>query len=182
MTVRARATQFLPVHIISAVAGQTLEFCVLERRGQVAFLAGHDGMHANQRKARQVMVETDFITPASFAMTCSALLAFLSGMYIIGTMARMTFPDRLLLLQVTTMTCSTAHLTVLARQWKFGLLFMIEIRLVPSPGCVTGITFPAILPAVLVIAPVTGDTLRFQLFIQGALVAGIASHLAVFPG
>ena len=182
MTVRARATQFLPVHIIITVAGQALGFCILECRGQVAFLAGYDGMHADQWKARQVMVETDFITPAGFAMAGLALFALLPGMHIIGAMTGITFPAGILFLQVTTMTGRTAHLTVLARQRKIGLPVMIEIRLVPSPGCVAGITFPAILPAVLVIAPVTGDTLRFQVFVQSALVASIASHLAVFPG
>jgi len=164
------------------MTGQTLGFCVLECRGQVAFLAGHDGMHTDQRKARQVMVETDFITPAGFAMTAFALLAFLPGMHIIGTMTRKTFPDGLFLLKVATMTGRTAHLTVLARQRKTGLPVMIEIRLVPSPGCVAGTTFPAILPAVLIIAPVTGDAFRFQAFVQRASVTGIALHLDVFPG
>ena len=139
-------------------------------------------MHADQRKARQVMVETDFVTPAGFTMTAFTLFTFLSGMHIIGTMTGNTFCAEVLLPRLATMTGSTAHISVLAQQRKTGLLVMFENRFVPPPGNVAGITLPAILPAVFVIAAVAGDTLRFQVLFQFTLVTGIALHLAVFPG
>lgn len=139
-------------------------------------------MHADQRKARQVMVETDFVTPTGFTMTAFTLFTFLSGMHIIGTMTGITFCAEVLLLRFATMTGCTAYIAVLAQQRKIGFLVMPENRLAPFPGRVAGITLPAILPAVFIIAAVAGDTLRFQLFFQFALVAGIAYHLAVFSG
>ena len=139
-------------------------------------------MHADQRKARQVMVKTDFVTPAGFAMAAFTLFTFLPGMHIIGTMTGNTFCAEVLLPGFATMTGSTAHISVLAQQRKTGLFVMFENRLVPPPGNVAGITLPPILPAVFVIAAVTGDTLRFKVFFQPVLVAGIALHLAMFPG
>jgi len=139
-------------------------------------------MHADQRKARQVMVETDFLTPAGFAVTAFTLFTFLSGMHIIGTMTGNTFCAEILLPRFTTMTGSTAHITVLAQQREAGFPIMFENRLVPPTGNMAGIALPAILPAMFVIAAVAGDTLRFQLLFQPTLVAGIALHLAVFPG
>jgi len=45
------------------VATSARRACVLERGGAMALLAGHDRMAADQRKARQIVIEADRLVP-----------------------------------------------------------------------------------------------------------------------
>ncbi len=60
---------------------------ILERRGAVAFLTGHETMVTDQRETRQIVIEGDLLPPASLVVTLLAVRAELAAMRIILLMA-----------------------------------------------------------------------------------------------
>ena len=70
------------------MAARARAWCILERLTAVAIFAGYHCMQADERKSRQVMVEGDFLSPASLLVTLLAVAPQLATMRIILAVAR----------------------------------------------------------------------------------------------
>ena len=104
---------------------------VLERRRAMTFLARHDGMAADQRKARNVMIEADLLPPAGLAMTAFAAGSELAFMRIILLVAGHAGRRELVAIEIARMAPVTLDLYVPAAQRKLGGLVVIEAHRLP---------------------------------------------------
>lgn len=77
--------------VIRFMAGDAGRIGVLEPLREMAVLASGHGMDSDQRKAGQIMVEPDKISPGSRFMAALACLAFLALVHIIGFVTAITF-------------------------------------------------------------------------------------------
>src|ERR1700688_4865942 len=75
------------VHVVLLVAIDATGLGVAEGLGTVALGAAHDVMQAQQREARQVMVETDLAVPVLLAVAGVAARLEFQAMRIGGAMA-----------------------------------------------------------------------------------------------
>lgn len=107
-------SQFLLVHILLGMTGITGLFRVLVGGGQVTLFAGGDRMQANQREARQVVIETHFLAPAILIVAVLALLALLAAMSIIVFVAAVAIHRQLFLVRVALVATAAGGLLMLA--------------------------------------------------------------------
>lgn len=75
----------VPVALL--VAFGALERGSLIAGGEMAFLAGHDGMLANQRESRQIVFEKHFLVPAAGIVAVVAPVAEASLVHVVALVA-----------------------------------------------------------------------------------------------
>ena len=82
----AIAAQAAFVYVAAAMAGDTVAWRTLERAARMTLTAPDDGVHAQQRETRQIVIKADF-TPACFAVTALAPGGKAAGVYVVAAMA-----------------------------------------------------------------------------------------------
>ncbi len=76
-----------PMQIIISVARSTVAIGIMKRCSFVALLTRDVGVRADQREARDVMIEPEFRNPTRRNMTGLATLADLTEVHVIASMA-----------------------------------------------------------------------------------------------
>ena len=87
---RAIGSQRALMKIIRFVTRDTGRFSVLVRRRQMTFPARSDGMHADKRKIRQVVVKFDLLPPSALVVTRITFVPLLSAVHIICPVTAVT--------------------------------------------------------------------------------------------
>jgi len=113
------------------VAARTGARRVLERSGAMALLAGRYRVTANQRKSRDVVIESHTPPPARFLVALFAAAAELSFMGIVFLVTRHAIRSELVPIEVAGMTGVALDLRMLAAQWELGHPVMIEAHRLP---------------------------------------------------
>lgn len=107
----------------------------------MTFFTLNCGVHADKRKAGQVMVEEYVVTPAFLVMTIVTLFTLLALVYIIffvtlntGGLQLVFFSFKIVLffqVKVAFVAICTGQVFVLAPEWKVCFFIMIEFVLLP---------------------------------------------------
>src|SRR5512145_2301960 len=116
------------VHVIGLMAGEAFLADVLVSSSQVALLARHGNVQADQRKVAQVVIESDVGAPALERVTLRAVGAELAGMNVARSMARVAFAGELLRGCRCRMTRVTGNFRMAALERVFGIPRVIEGR------------------------------------------------------
>lgn len=176
------------VDIILGMTILTAAFLDLEGQLFVTALATGRRMLADQRKIRQVMVETQIFIPRLLAMTVLALPAQFLFMHILVPVTGQTVGWRLVPRFSRLMAGFTTGLPMRAAQGEIGFPVMIEVRLQPTLFIVALVTALAIGTFVHIIQLVTCQALArlsplrlvtVNLDLLITLVTSMASYLAV---
>lgn len=91
MTQFAIITETLFMRVFGLVTGNALYRRTLERRGQMTFLTGSDGVLSNKRKVGQIMIKNHLVSPTVFIVATLAPVTFLALVFVVQAMAGMTF-------------------------------------------------------------------------------------------
>lgn len=75
------------VAVVVGMAGTAARLRVPVGRRRVTGLAGGDRVHAEQRKAGEVVVEADLLPPAGLTVAAAAIAALLTAVGVVGPMA-----------------------------------------------------------------------------------------------
>ena len=130
--------------VLVLVAGNASTLCVLERRRAMAFLARYDGMQPNKREARDVVVESDLLTPAGLVVALGTADAELA---LVGVVLLVT-PDacrrELVAIEISLVTGITLDLGMGAKQREFRRLGVVEAHARPRLGRVTRLALGAV--------------------------------------
>jgi hypothetical protein len=144
----------------------------------MAILAGGHGMNTRQRKFGFIVIKLDPLSPALLVMAFVTFLTFLPFVNVIGFVAVITEFPQLFLVGVSSVAVQACQFGVASFQLKFGVLVVTEFHLGPFFKAMTGFTFFAKTPFMVVIASVAVDTFPFQFFLEvSSLMAGIAFRL-----
>src|SRR5215475_11818599 len=145
----------------------------------MTFLARHNGMAADQRKACEVVVEADFLPPTSLPVTSFAAATELSLMWIVLLVAGHTGRCELVAIEIARMTGVTLDLRVAATQWILGPLVVIEADTLPFGQVVARLAFGTIATPMSILHAVTRYAARGEVFVNFARVAGRAGDRLV---
>ena len=172
-------TQLALVGVITLVAAVAFDRGILVVVGQVAFLAGHGGVQANQGKTRDVMLELDAFAPAFLVMALVAFLALFALVHIVDFMAGITIGLELCLIYMGFVAGGAIDLHVFAAQFEVGLV-VVKLLLGPGVFGMAGLAFLAEVTLVLVFVAVAGDAAGFDLFPERVvLVAALTAEFGV---
>ena len=151
--------------IVKLVAGVTglLELAVEDVADMTGF-AGYAGMKASQRKFRILVVVESQIDPADGTMALVAHSSIATSVLVIILVTGKTAGALRIILEISTVTGVTAHLSMMAFQWKAGLV-VIKFRLFPSGRCMTRATSVATATEVNVVETMAGYTAVGGIFI-----------------
>jgi len=79
------------------------------------------------------------------------------------------------------MACCTVKLGMLAFEWELGVLFMVELCILPAIFCMAGVTFPSVTTTVLVIVFMAVVAVLFGFYLVNSFfVTGLTDSLFVF--
>ena len=106
-----------------------------------------DGMQANQRECRDVMVEEHFLPPTALVVAFFTSFAEFFPVNINLAVTTITRKGKFLLRDGTGMTFVALNLDVFESQWKFGLVVIISVFF-PLRCLVTGFTLYSVSPFV----------------------------------
>ena len=168
----------LLMHVVRLMTGNTCPLGIFERGCAVTFLAGHRRVGAKQRKLRQIMIEIDFLDPAFLAVTLVALLAFLTLMHIILSVAGVTILGCLVLIKIARVAVHTGNFLVLAFERVLRVLIVIEFNLAPGFRRMAIMAFLTVQALVLVFKLVTRKAVRLEILVVDVLtfVAFTTAH------
>jgi len=152
----AVASEPFLVDVPGRVAFCTFKRGILESGARVASLASRQGMQAEQRESRQVMVEKHRLPPTFGVMAFPALFALLASMHILLEMTAFAFQRRFAKSKRLFMAAVAFGVRVLRRQSEFGLV-MIEPAILPFICLMAGIAFIAQAPLVPIVEAMTGN-------------------------
>ena len=134
-------------------------------------------MFSDQREVRSAMIE-GHITPIAGVMTGTAVRAELPIVLILASVTGVTIRGRSLI-HATDMTGCALDTRVFARQ-RESRVAMIEIHIRPAACHMTGTAVRTKLPIMLILASVTGITIRGRSLIHAIDMAGSTLHTRVF--
>src|SRR5256885_13468603 len=110
------------------MAVDTLLAAVAVLRGQMALLAGNRDVQAQQRNAREVVIEAHTGAPARRRVALIAFLAELAGVHVVRPVAADAFGGQLLRRHARGVAGMTPDLLVTADERPLGVARMIEAR------------------------------------------------------
>ncbi len=174
---RALVSQATFVVIGFPVARGTEEGCILESLRQMAFFARHDGMLADKRKARDIVIERNVAAPAIFSVTLSAQFPKLAFMWVIVTVAPAALHREFLFEKITYMTPIAFRLLVFAAQGKLRILVVIETNSFPFLGRMAFFAFFSTRALMNILQAVAADAGRWYILIPLCRMAGFARNL-----
>lgn len=169
VTERAIGTQASLVKLILMATGAGCSG-VLERSGAVTLLARHDRMTADQRKAREVVIERNRFAPGGIPMTPLAATPQLPFVGVVLLVAGHTTRRQLVAKQITSVAEVAFDPGVAAPQRKFRLA-VIEPSRLPHRLIVAVLAFWAIASQVNVLQAVAFDAAGGDV---GIALAGMA--------
>lgn len=173
---RAVLAEPVLVDIVLAMTGRALQRRIFVGRVGMTVLAGGRGMRAEQREARQVMLEFHLLAPAAFVVAGLAIAPFLAVMDIVGLVAGNTGGLDLLRTHRSGVAGLTGRLDVQAAQRVIGVAVVIEGGLRPFAAAVATFAVRAVAALMHVVARMTVIAGRRQFFcLWIALVAGRTS-------
>jgi hypothetical protein len=168
------------VKIILAVTGDAADAGILEAAGPMALLAGHQRVEAQQGKARQVVVEEHIPGPSLLRVAGRAVQTQLPQVHVVGPVAVDASGSGLILVEGSSVTAITTHLTVGSLKREIGVAFMPECHLRPAHRRVTAFTAGSESPQVLIIRAMARNALGLQLLhLRVPPVAASAVELVV---
>ena len=181
VAVRTQGASVFVVFFMAAVAGGV---GILEARVAMAFLAGKYGVLADERKSRDVMIETADLLPAVFIVALLAMFTLLAGVNIISHMAAQAVGLEFVFMHITLMTGITLQFCVLAPEGELSIPVVREGAFFPAVRGVALLALLTVLAFVYVIGFVTAETglLRFDFIDIGAAgMTTIAACLFMSP-
>ena len=141
------------------MTGQAFDLCLWVDGIEMTGFTGGYAMDPDQWKARYVMFEKELFSPALFIVAVAAILTQVPFVQIDGPMAG----DTLGLFQIIhcgiAMAGVTTQLFMLAFQFEFGVLTVIELGLCPTRGAMTILAFLTVASFMVVIFLMAGETL-----------------------
>ena len=149
---------------------------------EMAVLAGRRGMQAEQRETRQVVIETDPLTPTVTRVTAGTILAQASGMDVVRGMTGPTAGLEFLVDILALVTGDAMDPAVPPEQGIVGIAIMAKAYPFPGPLTMTVLALPAITSFVPVLAPMAGHAggLEF-LLVEPPVVAGRTGDACMTP-
>ena len=145
----------------------------------VAGFARHRCMQANQWKARDVVIEHDFLPPVRFGVARFAACAELAFMRVVAFMTSDAGCRELVAIEIALVAGIALDLFVCAPQRKFRRFVVIEFNGFPFFRAVTGLAFRAIAALVNILDFVAIGTGVRQVFVALANMTNRAWHLGV---
>jgi hypothetical protein len=152
---------------------------ILERWRSMTLFAGHDRMQPDQRKARDIVVEGDFLAPTRFVVTLLAFASKLACMRIVLLVARGTHHAELVAVETAGMARLALDLRVAATQGKARCLGVIESNRFPGLHAVARLAFGAMATSMRILNLVAGHARRREPLVALAGMACCASNLGV---
>src|SRR2546429_9395569 len=146
------------MHVVLAMAVDTLLADVAVLAGQMALLAWNRDVQAHQRKAREVVIEAHAGAPARRRVALIAFLAELAGVHVVGPVAAHAFGGQLLRRHARGMAGMTPDLLVTADEGPLGVARMVEARGLPLLVAVAGAAVLAEAGGVRLLRPVAAAT------------------------
>src|SRR6266513_2086417 len=168
--------QIALMHVVLAMAVDTLLADVAVLAGQMALLARNRDVQTHQRKAREVVIEAHAGAPASRRVALIAFLAELAGVHVVRPVAADAFGGQLLRRHARGMAGMTRDLLVTADEGPLGVARMVKARGLPLLVAMTGAAVLAEAAGVRVLRLVTAGALARQLVLE------IARAVAVVAG
>ena len=165
VTILAARSEAKSVFVVFAMAADAGCLGILERRGQMAFLAVDLGVCAEQRKPGQTMVEQRPL-PRALVVAAVALLPFLPLVFVVLQMASDTRRGQLVAEQVPGMAAVTAHRDMLAAQRIPGLAIVVERRRLPHRFDVARRALLAVATLMRVVLTVARDANGGRFFLE----------------
>ena len=137
-------------------------------------------MQADQRKARQFVIERQVPSPIRIVVASFTSLTQLALVRIVLAMAGDASCCELVAVEISGMAGVAFDLDVCTPQRKFGLV-MIEMVCLPLALVMTGFAFAAIAAGMNVLQAMTGDAGGRQVLVEFAGMAGRAGDILVGP-
>ena len=128
----------------------------------MAFFALGDGVHTDQRKAGQVMIEQHVMIPAFLVMAAAALFTLLAVVDIIFCVTAVAVLVQFFLVYITAVALVAVYFLMFAEQGEVGLPAVIELRFLPGRLVVAILAFAPILPLMSILILVAVVTLFWQ--------------------
>ena len=141
----------------------------------MAVLAGHNVVQADQGKISKVVVETIDRLPAIRDMTGGTNLHFGIFMGIIRRVTGRTI-TRQIVLQGAHMTLRTGELLMVPRQWKTCLPGVVELRLIPAHGTMAALALLAVAAEVDIVVGVTAVAIHRRGFLHHTIGVACAAR------
>jgi len=148
----------------------------------MAVFARHNRVQSYQWKARQVVIEVNFLAPTRLFMALPAIAAHLALVRIILAMARDARHRQLVAVEVARVAALACDLRVTAAQWKLGCLVVVEGDRGPCLRGMARLATSAVFTGVFVLQAVAGMAGRGQAFVALTDVARCAGDVAVRAG
>jgi len=166
--------------VVLFVTGDACDRGILERAGEMAFLAGCRGVQANQWKACQIVLECDAIPPALLLMAGITLLSLLSIVNVITTVTGIALDLELFVIDLSFVAGPALKVRVPSSQGKVCVFLMIELGAGPAGRRVALIAFPAMPVIVGVVVLVAREAVVVPvLVVELAFVTGAAAQFTV---
>lgn len=168
------------VLVILLVASDTRALHVLERRREMALFAFHLGMRAEQRKAREPVIE-ERLFPGALVVAALAFPALLALVLVVLLVAGKARARKLVAVEEPGVAAIALRRRVLAAQRIARIARMIEQRRLPVPLAVAARTaFPVAALVCIVLAMASEADRRKLLLIQDTGMAARACREAMF--
>ena len=142
-------------------------------------------MQAYERKARQAVVENDFVAPAAGLVATSAVLAFLTAVHVIEFVAADTVDRKLFTRQLAPMTGAADQLVVFPVQREIGVAAVVEAGFLPAVFVVAGLAFATVATVMGVVGAMAANAfgVRFLVLDRVAVAAFAAgTRVPAFEG
>ncbi len=166
--------------IVAAVTVDAISPDLAEVVCHVAVLAGRKRMQAEQRKARQVVIETRGLAPGGIGVAFFAATALRASVNVDARVAIDAECRRSAVADRHDVTQLAVDVGVRAVERERALARVIELRLLPGSSVVAGATVGAIPSSVIIIARVTARARRVELRrLRIAAVAVLAAQCCV---
>src|SRR5207302_5594448 len=171
--------QIALVHVVLAMAVDTLLADVAVLARQMTLLAWNRDVQAHQRKAREVVIEAHAGAPARRRVALIAFLAELTGVHVVRPVAAHAFGGQLLRRHARGMAGMTRDLLVTADEGPLGVARMVKARGLPLLVAMTGAAVLAEAAGVRVLRLVTAGALARQLVLEIARAVAVVAGDAV---
>lgn len=142
----------------------------------MAFLAGHDGVATDQRKSRDLVIESDRPAPARLVVALLAPGSELTLVAVILTVTGHTVGCQLVTIEIARVAGIAFDLGMRGSKREFGLLAVVEADRTPLALIVTGLAFCAVPSAMDVLNSVAIRACRADVLVAFGHMAGGARH------
>lgn len=164
------------MQIITGVAGSAVVISIMKRGSFVTLLTGDVGVCADQREARDVMVEPELCNPTRRNMTGFALIPNLTKVHIIVGVAAAT-GGRQSHIEIARMARGAREAVVTCWQHEARLSFVIEAYGIPFENAVAAATVVAETAFVNVVPTMAGITITIAAVAEiCCAVTGVAGN------